>query len=271
MEPLIITAALTGAEVTRKQTPYLPLTPEEIADAAYACWQAGASILHLHARDEQGRATQDRGVYQQIIELIKERCDIIVQVSTGGAVGMTAEERLQPVTLSPEMATLSLGTVNFGDGVFLNTPQDIEAFAKAMIQHGVRPELEIFEVGMITTALRLAKQGLLPHHLHFDFVMGIPGAIDASAENLLLMKNQLPKGATWSVAAVGRHQLPMNTMAIVLGGHVRTGFEDNIYYRKGELATSNAQLVERIARLANELGRDVSTVDKTRKLLELTF
>jgi 3-keto-5-aminohexanoate cleavage enzyme len=271
MEKLIITVALTGAEVTREQTPYLPITPEEIADSAYECWKAGASIAHVHVRDAQGRPTQDRETYRKVIELIKERCDIIVQVSTGGAVGMTAEERLQPVTLSPEMATLSLGTVNFGDDVFMNTPKDIETFAKAMIQYGVRPELEIFEVGMITTALRLAKKGLLPGHLHFDFVMGVPGAIDATAENLLLMKNMLPEGATWSVAAVGRHQLPMNTLAIVLGGHVRTGFEDNIYYRKGELATSNAQLVERLVRLAGELGREVATPAEARKLLELTL
>jgi 3-keto-5-aminohexanoate cleavage enzyme len=271
MEKLIITAALTGAEVTREQQPNLPLSPQEIADAAYEAWQAGASIAHIHCRDANGGSTQDRDVFEETIRLIKEKCDIIVQVTTGGAVGMTPEERLQPVTLRPEMATLTMGTVNFGDDVFMNTPKDIEIFARTMMEHGVRPELEIFEVGMITNALRLVKKELLKEPLHFDFVMGVPGAIAATPENLLLMVNSLPQGATWTVAGVGRNQLPMNTMGILLGGHVRIGFEDNVFYEKGVLAKSNAQFVERIVRLAKELGREVATPDEARKILGLSL
>jgi 3-keto-5-aminohexanoate cleavage enzyme len=271
MEKLIITCALVGAEVTREQQPTLPLTPQEIADAAYEAWQAGASIAHIHVRDAEGRPSQDRELYRQTIELIQEKCDIIVQVSTGGAVGMTAEERLQPVTLRPEMATLTMGTVNFGDGVFMNTPQDIEAYAQAMQEHGVRPEFEIFEVGMITNALRLLKKGLVSAPMHFDFVLGVPGAIAGTPENLMHMIAQIPQGSTWTVAGVGRAQLPLNTMAILLGGHVRVGYEDNIYYEKGVLATSNAQFVERIVRIAKELGREVATPSEARKVLGLTL
>ncbi|HEU4963396.1 MAG TPA: 3-keto-5-aminohexanoate cleavage protein [Bacilli bacterium] len=270
MEKLIITCALTGAEVTREHTPYLPITPEEIAEAAFAAWQAGASIAHIHVRDADGRPTQDKAVFHRVIELIREKCDIIVQPSTGGAVGMTPQERLQPVTLSPEMATLTMGTVNFGDDVFMNTPRDIEEFAQTMNRYGVKPELEIFEVGMIANAMRLVKKGLLQEPLHVDFVLGVPGAIDGTPENLMHLLSKLPTGATWSVAGVGRVQLPLTTMAILLGGHVRVGFEDNIYYRKGELATSNAQFVERVVRLANELGREVATPADARNILGLT-
>lgn len=269
MEKLIITVALTGAEVTREHTPHLPITPQEIADAAYEAWQAGASIAHIHVRDAEGRPSQDGELYRQAIELIREKCDIIVQPSTGGAVGMTPEERLQPVYLRPEMATLTVGTVNFGDDVFMNTPKDIEIYARTMQEHGVKPELEIFEVGMITNALRLLKKGLVSAPLHFDFVMGVPGAIAGTPENLLHLIKQIPEGSTWSVAGVGRAQLPLGTMAILFGGHVRVGFEDNIYYEKGVLATSNAQFVERIVRLAKELGREVATPNEARNILGL--
>jgi 3-keto-5-aminohexanoate cleavage enzyme len=266
MDKLIITAALVGAEVTREDTPHLPVTPEEIGEAAAEAREAGAAIAHIHVRDAEGRPSQDRELYRQAIEEIRKRCDIIVQVSTGGAVGMTAEERLQPVTLRPEMATLTTGTVNFGDGVFLNPPREIEHFAKVMQEHGVRPEFEIFDVGMIRNALRLVKKGLVTGHLHFDFVMGVSGGIPATAQNLLHLVGQLPEQATWTVAGVGRAQLPMAVLGIVLGGHVRVGLEDNIWYRKGELAT-NAQLVARVVRIAREMDRDIATPDEARILL----
>jgi 3-keto-5-aminohexanoate cleavage enzyme len=269
MHKLIITAALTGAEVTRAQQPALPITPIEIAIAAEECARAGASIVHVHARNPDGSPTQDKETYRQIIGAIKARCDVIVQVSTGGAVGMTPQERLAPVTLVPEMATLSMGTVNFGGDVFMNHPADMEVFAKAMQQHGVKPELEIFDSGMLTTANRWLKKGLLTGPLHFDFVLGIPGGMAGTPEALLYLKSQLPEGATWTVAGIGAAQLPLGTLAILLGGHVRVGFEDNVYYRKGELAQSNAQLVARIARISRELDRDVATPDEARRLLGL--
>ncbi|MBO2531364.1 3-keto-5-aminohexanoate cleavage enzyme [Planifilum fulgidum] len=269
MDKLIITAALVGAEVTREDTPHLPVTPEEIGQAAAEAREAGASIAHIHVRDADGKPSQDRELYRRAIEEIRKRCDIIIQVSTGGAVGMTAEERLQPVALRPEMATLTTGTVNFGDGVFLNPPREIEHFAKVMQEYGVRPEFEIFDVGMIRNALSLVKKGLVTGHLHFDFVMGVPGGIPATAENLLHLLRQLPEGATWTVAGVGRAQLPMAVLGIVLGGHVRVGLEDNIWYRKGQLAT-NAQLVARVVRIAREMDRDIATPDEARRLLGLS-
>ena len=269
MQKLIITAALTGAEVTREQQPALPVTPQEIAIAAEACAKAGASIVHLHAREADGTPTQDRETYREIIAAIRERCDVIVQVSTGGAVGMTSAERLAPVTLKPEMATLSMGTVNFGDDVFMNHPADMETFLHAMQQHGVKPEFEIFDTGMITTLNRWLKKGLLQGPQHVDFVLGIPGGMAGTPQALMYMIEQLPPDATWTVAGIGSAQLPLGTLAILLGGHVRVGFEDNVYYRKGELASSNAQLVARIARISEELNRPVATPAEARAILGL--
>jgi 3-keto-5-aminohexanoate cleavage enzyme len=208
-------------------------------------------------------------VYREIIAAVRERCDVIIQVSTGGAVGMTALERLDPVSLRPEMATLSMGSVNFGDDVFMNHPADMKFFAKAIQEHGVKPELEIFDAGMIATASRWIRQGLLPANAHFDFVLGVPGAMPGTPEALMYLKSQLPQDATWTVAGIGPAQLQLGTMAIVLGGHVRVGFEDNVYFRKGELATSNAQLVQRIADISRLLERPVATPYEARTLLAL--
>lgn len=268
MEKLIITCALTGAETTKQDNPNLPVTPDEIALAAWEVRQAGASIVHLHARSEDGTATQNKSVYQEIIGKIRDSGnDIIIQVSTGGAVGMSGDERIQPVTLQPEMATLTTGTVNFGDGVFLNHPRDIENFAKIMKSNDVLPELEIFDAGMIRNALLLIKKGLVPAHAPFDLVMGVPGGIPGTPRDLLFLVESLPPGTRWFVAGIGRAQLPLATMAILLGGHVRVGFEDNVYYQKGVLAESNARLVARIVRLAEELGREVANPQEAREIL----
>lgn len=269
MEKLIITVAPVGAEVTRREQPRLPVTPEEIAKEAVAAAEAGAAVIHLHVRDEAGKPTQDVNAFARVMELIKKQTDLIIQVSTGGAVGMTAEERLQPLALKPEMASLTCGTCNFGADVFYNPPPLLEAFARRMQESGVKPEIEVFEAGMIQNALALVKKGMLKTPLHFDFVLGVPGAAPATPRQLLYLAESLPFGATWSVAGVGRHQLPLATMAIIMGGHVRVGFEDNIYYRKGELAQSNAQLVARVARLAGELGRPLATPDEARRILGL--
>lgn len=269
MDKLIITAALVGAEVTKAQQPNLPIAPEEIALAAEEACQAGASIIHLHVRDAQGRATQDKAIFRQVIKGIKERCDAIIQVSTGGAAGMSREERLQPVTLKPEMATLSTGSVNFGDEVFLNPWGEICSFAKTMQKYGVKPEIEVFEAGMIENAKRLLKEGFVAAPLHFDLVLGVPGAMPAGPKALLYLVDCLPQGSTFTVAGIGRQQLPMAVMAIIMGGHVRVGFEDNIFYSRGVLARSNAQLVSRVANLARELGREVASPEEARKVLGL--
>jgi len=269
MEKLIITAALTGAETTKEANPALPTTHAEIAEDAWRCWQAGASVVHIHARKPDGTSTQDPEVYNEIITGIRKRCDVIVQVSTGGAVGMSPGERLGPVSLNPDMATLSTGSVNFGNGLFVNTMEDIRTFARTMVSSNIRPEIEVFDSGMVQNALSLVREGILHLPLHFDFVLGVPGAMPGTPEALMYLRSLLPAGCTWTVAGIGRAELALGTMAIILGGHVRVGFEDNIYYKKGQLAENNVQLVHRIVRLASELGRDIATSAEARKLLNI--
>ncbi|HOO75094.1 MAG TPA: 3-keto-5-aminohexanoate cleavage protein, partial [Tepiditoga sp.] len=267
MEKLIITAAITGAEVTRKEQPNLPLTPDEIAEEAYKCYLAGASVVHVHARDKDGNPTQDYNVYKEIKEKTEKKCNIIFQPSTGGAVWHKFEERMQPLLLNPEMATLSAGTCNFGEDIFVNSSEFMEGFAAEMTKRNIKPEIEVFERGMIDNALKLVKKGLLKMPLHFDFVMGVPGAIGGNIDDLVYLVSHIPQGSTWTVAGIGRTELPLAVHAILMGGNVRVGFEDNIYYKKGELAVSNAQLVERIVRISEELGREVATPEEARKIL----
>lgn len=268
-QALIITAAIVGAEVTLAECPHLPITPDQIGLAAAEACQAGASIIHLHVRTPDGQPTQDKEIFRQAIAAIQARCDAIVQVSTGGAVGMSAQERLQPVYLGPEMATLTTGSVNFGEEIFANSWPLMIEFARAMQENRVKPELEIFDAGMIANALRLRDKGLISEPLHFDLVLGVPGGMPATVRNLAYQVEGLPPGASWSVAGIGRAQTQMAAVAIAMGGHARVGFEDNIYYRRGELAQSNAQLVARVARMAAELNRPVATPAETRRLLEL--
>jgi len=269
MDELIITAAVVGAELTREDTPYLPLTPGEIAEEARRACEAGASVIHLHARDARGSPTQDVEVYREIIRLVRERCGPVIQVSTGGAVGMSAEERLQPVRLGPDMASLTTGTVNFGDDIFSNPMGLVRTFARAMKEHGVKPEIEVFDSGMVANALRLEREGLLTPPLHFDFVLGVPGALPAGVKNLLHLVESIPAGSTWSVAGIGKSQLSMATAAVILGGHARVGLEDNIFYARGELSRGNAPLVERVVRIARELGRDIAEPARARAILGL--
>ncbi len=265
--PLIISCAVVGAELSRAETPYLPLTPQEIAQSAIEAVHAGASIIHLHVRDEQGQPSQRCDIFKQVSELIYHECDCILQFSTGGAVGTPLKERCAPLTLKPEMATLSMGTMNFGDSVFENSEQTIQAILDTQNKYSVMPELEIFDAGMLETALGYLKKGKLPKHFHVDFVMGVMGGIGGEITDLLYLVNKLPTGQTWSVAGIGRFQLPLTAHAIAMGGHVRTGFEDNIYYRKGELAQSNAQLVQRVVNLAEICNRPIATVLQAREIL----
>ncbi len=268
MEKLIITAAVCGAEVTRKQTPYIPLTPEEIANEACASYKAGASIVHIHVRDETGNPTQDVKVFKKVVELIKSKCpDLIIQVSTGGAVGMTAEERVQSINAGVEMATLDVGTTNFGDDIFVNDMPMIRHFASEMSKKHIVPEFECFDVGHISNALKVVKEGLIKGHLHFDFVLGVAGACPADVRNLIRMVDSIPADSTWTVAGVGRHEFDMASFAIPMGGHVRVGLEDNIYLSKGTLARSNAELVEKVVRMAKEVGREIATPQESRKIL----
>lgn len=271
MDKLIITAAICGAEVTKEQNPAVPYTVEEIVREAKSAVDAGAAIVHLHVRYDDGTPTQDKARFKECIDAILKVCpDVIIIPSTGGAVGMTAEERLQPTELPIEMATLDCGTVNFGDEVFENTIPMMRAFGKRMMENGIKPEYECFEMGHIDTIMNLVKKGQLPGApLHFNFVLGVPGCASASVSNLLWMYNSIPAGSTWCVTGIGRHEFLLAAPAIVMGGHVRVGFEDNLFIEKGVLAKSNGELVAKVVRLAKELGREVATSAEAREILGL--
>jgi len=259
MRPLIITAAVNGAETMREQNPNVPYTPEEIADEAVRCRDAGASMVHVHGRLSDGQPTQDRKTFSQILSAIRAKTDILVQFSTGGAVGMGVEERIEALDLRPDMATLTTGTVNFGDDVFMNSLPTIRAIAERLNGFGIRPEIEVFEVGMLETAIKLVKDGILNAPLHVDFVLGVPGAMGGAAENLDFLVSKLPEGWTWCVAGIGRYEFPLAEQSIRLGGHVRVGLEDNVYISKGVLAQGSWELVERIVEFAKESGREIAT------------
>lgn len=270
-DPLIISVATTGSWTTKAQNPAVPITEEEIADAAASCWQAGAAIVHVHVRDEQGRVTCDSARYARVRELIEAQgCDVIVNMSTGGGAGQTTDEqRLEPVALAPEIASFDCGSLNFGDGVFINTPHFLNELAERMAKHGVMAEIECFEAGHVWNALRLIEAGKLRPPFWFQFVLGVRGGAPATVKQLVHLVEMLPPGARWSVCAIGRAQLPMDVIAMAMGGHARTGLEDNLFYRKGQLAESNTQLVARLVRIAAELDRPVATPAQARELLGL--
>lgn len=268
MEPLVITVAAVGAELSREQTPHLPLTPEELGETAARCQAAGAAMIHVHCRTDAGCNTADPARFAAARDAIRERSDLIVQFTTGGAIGMTAAQRAAPLAMRPEMATLTCGTVNFGDEIFENSFPIMRGILAEMARYDVRPELEIFDAGHLANAKRLAGEGVLTFPQHVDFVLGVPGALDASVRNLVYLVDTLPPGCTWSVAGIGRAQLALAAVAIVMGGHVRVGLEDNIYFSKGRLAR-NDELVARVAALAETLGRPVASPAEARAILGL--
>lgn len=271
MDKLIITAAICGAEVLKEHNPAVPYTVEECVREAKSAYEAGASIIHLHVREDDGTPTQCKERFKVIMDAIKKECpDVIIQPSTGGAVGMTNDERLQPTELCPEMATLDCGTLNFGgDEIFENTENTIKYFGEKMIERGIKPECEVFDKSMIDMALRLAKKGYIKHPIHFDFVMGVNGGISGTLRDFIFLRGSLPADATYTVAGVGRFEFPLAAAAIIDGGHVRVGFEDNVAISKGVLAKSNGELVAKVVRLANELGREVATPAEAREILGL--
>lgn len=271
MEKLIITAAICGAEVTKENNPAVPYTVEEIGREAETAYRAGASIIHLHVRQDDGTPTQDKERFRLCIEEIRRRCpDVIIQPSTGGAVGMSNEERLQPIYLHPEMATLDCGTCNFGgDEIFVNTENAIKEFGQKMIELGIKPEVEVFDKGMIDSAIRLQKKGFIKAPMHFNFVMGVNGGISATLRDFDFLMGSIPEGSTFTVSGIGRNQFQVAAMSIVSGGHVRVGFEDNVYISKGVPAKSNGEMVEKVVRLAKELGREIASPAEAREILGL--
>ena len=271
MEKLIITAAICGAEVMKEHNPAVPYTVEECVREAKSAFDAGASLIHLHVRLDDGTPTQDKNRFEKVMKAIEAVCpNVIIQPSTGGAVGMTDDERLQPTELKPEMATLDCGTLNFGgDEIFINTENTIKYFGKRMIELGIKPELEVFDKSMIDMALRLHKQGFIETPMHFDFVMGVNGGISGTLRDFVFMRGSIPEGATYTVAGMGRFEMTLATAAIIDGGHVRVGFEDNVYLSRGVLAKSNGELVEKVVRMAKEFGREIANPAEARKILGL--
>jgi len=267
-DPVIVQCAVTGSQDPR---PELPSSPADIVESALAAWRAGAAVLHLHAREEDGTPTQDRAAYADLVERVRARgCEAILNLSTGSAGGNAVrDERYALLGLAPEMASFDCGTINFGERIFEGDLPFLRRMAEAFERHRVVPEIECFDSGHIGLALQLRDEGLLRDPLRIQLVLGVPGTgVPASFAQVDHMLRMLPAGAPWSICAIGRSQLPMNTYCLIAGGHVRTGLEDNVWYAQGERAT-NAMLVERVVRLANELGRPVATPAQAREILAL--
>ncbi|MCJ7705270.1 MAG: 3-keto-5-aminohexanoate cleavage protein [Desulfobacterales bacterium] len=273
MEKLIITVGITGSRITRQQTPHIPILPEEIAQSGIEAWRAGASILHIHVRDPRtGLGAQDLSVFKEVVDRIRSETNVILCLTTSGIPGRNLEfrERLVPLSLNPELVSFDAGSINMRENIFLNPPEFLELLAKETLAKGIKPELEVFEVGMVETCIRYLEKGLLKPPLHFQFVLGVVGGMPATAKSLLHLSEIVPVGSTWSVIGIGPGQLPMAMIAMTMGGHVRVGLEDNIFYSRGVLAKTNAELVERIVRISKEFGREVATPDEARKMLSLT-
>jgi len=270
-DKIILSVATTGSWPTKAQNPGLPVTPEEIAQAAVESWREGAAVVHVHVRDDAGKMSCDLSRFQRVRELIRDQgCDILINFSTSGGAGRVGEEeRFNSLAAGPELGSLDAGSMNFNDRIFLNPPDFLEELARRMLAAHVKPEIEVFDSGMIGNALALEGKGLIPSPLWWQFVLGVKGGAPATARSLLHLVDSLPAGSLWSVCAVGGRQLSMNVLAIAIGGHARTGLEDNLYYRRGELARSNAQLVARLTRIARECGREPATPAEAREILGL--
>lgn len=268
-DKLLITVAPSIPLYMAKDIPGLDLSPEGIADEVVRAYNAGASIAHLHVWDERGQPTTELAAFERTRALIRERCDIIIEGSTGGVNDLSPAERSVSLQTDIEMASLNPGSVNYDRGVYVNSPTDIDYWAQAMHRRCIKPDVAIFEAGMIANTLRLMDKGWIAPPLFFTFVLGQEGAMPATPRNLLFLGESIPAGSLWCVAGHGGHDLQTSVLAMNLGGHARAGFEDNPYYWPGQVATSNAQLVERLARIAREIGREVASPAEARVLLGL--
>jgi len=282
MEKLIVTAALTGAQQGKAANPNIPEQPEEIVQQAIECRQAGAAIVHIHARDKDGRPTADVEVFRRIFEPLKEKTDLVICLSTGGARTLPLQQRVAMIpAFKPDLASYNIGSAMQGiydfknkrwivDFTMAQSFADLEFIGRTMLENGTKPELEIYDWGMINNALLFRNMGVLKEPLHFSFVMGMPGqTTSATPKNLLHLVESIPSGSTFQVMGIGQHQFPMVTMGMLMGGHIRVGLEDNLYIERGKLAQSNAQLVEKAIHIARELGREIATPQEARKFLSL--
>lgn len=269
---VIITAALTGAMTPKDLNPNIPLTPEEIAEDAYQCWKAGAAVVHLHMRDDKGLGTMDKEKFKKTIDLIKERkdCDVVINCTTSGDNRAGYEERMAHLEyVKPELASFDAGSFNWMPfGIFDNAPQFLDPLGRKMKELSVKPELEIFDSGFMNIVKYYVKQGVLETPCHYQFVLGVLGGMEASVKNLQFLYDMLPKGSTWSAFGLGKQHMPVLYATLALGGHIRVGLEDNVYYNKGTLAT-NVMLVERAARAIHEFGKEPAAPDEARQILGL--
>lgn len=268
---VILTVATTGAWPQKKDTPYIPLQPEEIAEEIYACYKVGASIAHIHVRDDENNASMSFEKFKKTVKLVREKCDIVINLTTSGGLGLTDEIRIKPyVELKPEIASFDCGSMNWSHStVFENSPRFLEKSGLTMQEYNVKPEIEVFDAGMVYNALYYLKKGILKAPLHFQFVLGVPGGMTATVENLMFLKSLIPADATWGALGIGKQHLPIMYASLALGGHLRVGMEDNIFYRAGLLAKSNVEFVERTKRIVAELDKQIATPAEARVILGL--
>jgi 3-keto-5-aminohexanoate cleavage enzyme len=269
MKKLIITTALTGNVPTKEKNENVPISPDEIADDVKKCADAGASLFHIHARDIDQKPTLDIAVFKKIVRKVKEKApNVIIQLSTGARAGKDFGKRSAPIKLLPEMGSFTTGSNNLPGIVYENSPQFISYLGGVYKETGVKPEIEIFEPGMISNALFLVKKEILTPPLHFCFVLGAPGSMSGNVANLVFLVSNIPANSSWSVAGIGNAEIPLAAAAIAMGGNVRVGVEDNSFMPDGSIS-SNLKLVEKIVRISKELGREIATPDEAREILSL--
>jgi 3-keto-5-aminohexanoate cleavage enzyme len=272
VDKLIITAAVNGGVTDRSKNPNLPYTPEEIADSVFACWNAGAAVAHIYARNPDGTPCYEASTYGEIVERIRDRCDIIINLSTSGLNlprDTSPAQAWNHLPFRPEIASFNCGSVNHGGRPFINPPETFHALAAEMQAFGVKPEIEVYHEGVIQEAHLLITEGLIQGRPLFAFALGIRGGASASCKTLLHFAESIPRDSASSALAIGGSQLPINLHTLLLGGHVRTGLEDNVYYARGELAASNEQLVARVVTIARIVGRDIASPAEARAILRL--
>ena len=271
-DKVIVTAALTGAVTTKKDNPNLPTQPEEICKGALECYEAGAAVVHIHVRNEDDTPSMRFDMFDKAVGLIRETgCPVLLNLTSSGGQGFSWEERIKPFKeLKPELASFDAGTMNWLHSVvFMNEPGFLELCGKEMIAAGVKPEIEIFDMGMLNTAKYYLKTGVLQGPAHFQLCLGAPGGMEATTENLLYLVNHLPEDCTWSTFGIGKGANEVMMAALALGGNIRVGLEDNVYYNAGQKAESNAQFVSRVKRIAAELGRRLATPEEAKEILGL--
>jgi 3-keto-5-aminohexanoate cleavage enzyme len=268
-EKLLITVAPSIPPYMAQDIPGLDLSPEGIAEEVVRAYNAGANLVHLHVWDERGLPTTDLAAFNSTLRLIRARCNIVIEGSTGGVSELSPEERSISLQADIEMASLNPGSVNYDKGVYVNSPMDIDYWAEEMHLRNIKPDIAIFEVGMIANAMNQVEKGRITPPYLFSFVLGQQGALPATPKNLLFLSESIPAESFWAVAGHGGYDLQTSVLAMSMGGHARAGFEDNPYYRPGEVATSNAQLIERLVRIAREIGRETATPDEARDMLGL--